>query len=224
VHYNDISIRGFTDRDLFGRTADVQDLKYLDCSDAYSGDYAVCVEHEVPEPCKTMLGNDDIRGVIDHCNFTKSIPPVGIVLPHGGILIQGNDIEISNGQVSIGHKPPIAIYSPDTITIKSEEEDYVFPPAIHIEELILVESKLSKDDIAYLESMYSWDRIWENIEIADYIRYALILLQIVIFPIAITGCYFTVKQRKILNELRGRNKQKKGKENFKNNQYLLRKI
>jgi hypothetical protein len=61
--------------------------------------------------------------------------------------------------------------------------------------------------------------VGKNIKVADYIRYAWILRQVIIFPIAITGCYFTIKPRPILNEMKPK---KKGKENF--NPYLLRKL
>jgi hypothetical protein len=224
VHYDEISLRGYLDTDVFVKTPDVQELKYLECSNEYSGDYAVCMEKEVPEPCKSMLSKDDIRGVISNCNFTMEKPPVGIAIPNGGILIQGEKLAISNGENSISQKPPIVIYSPEVLTIKSEEEDYVFPPAIHIEELIVIESKLSKDDIQALHDSYHWEKIWEHLEVDDYIRYTLILLQLILFPIALSGCYFTLKQRHVIAKLSEKEVKRKGAENFKNNQQMLRKI
>ena len=119
--------------------------------------------------------------------------------------------------------PPIAIYSPEIVTIKREEEDYVFPPAIKIDKLAIIESKLTQPDIDYLIETFDRENFWESFSIDDYIRYALILVQLIIFPIAIIGCYFTVTQRKLLAKMK-ENPKRKRQENFKSNQYLLRKI
>jgi len=223
VHYDEILLMGFNENDLFGRTTDVRELKYLDCEDNQGSDYAVCIEHNVPDPCKSALTADNINDVIKRCNFTKETPPVGIILPHGGVLIQGNDISIKNGDASISQKPPVAIYSPEIITVKVDEEDYIFPPAIQIERLTIVESKLTKTDISNLIKAYEWENFWDNVETDDYVRYILVLIQIIIFPIAIFGCYFTLTQRKYWKNLQN-NPKKKGKDNFNDNKYLLRKI
>ncbi len=90
------------------------------------------------EPCKSALAVNNINEVINKCNFTKEEPPIGIILPHGGILIQGDKLTIKNGEASISQKAPLAIYSPEILTVKVEEEDYVFPPAIQIEKLIIL--------------------------------------------------------------------------------------
>jgi hypothetical protein len=169
VHYDEILLMGFNENDLFGRTTDVRELKYLDCEDNQGSDYAVCIEHNVPDPCKSALAADNINDVIKRCNFTKETPPVGIILPHGGVLIQGNDISIKNGDASISQKPPVAIYSPEIITVKVDEEDYIFPPAIQIEKLTIVESKLTKADISNLIKAYEWENFWDNVETDDYV-------------------------------------------------------
>jgi len=224
IHYHDISLMGHEYSDIFARTIDVQELKFLDCNNAYSGDYAVCIEKEIEEPCKTMIGMDDIRGIIMHCNFTKGTPPVGIVMPNGGVLIQGIGLEIANGKTNIPQKPPMVAYSPEIITIKTGEEDYVFPPAIHVEELTIIESKLTKEDVQALMDNYEWEKLWNSMEVDDYISYALVLLQVIIFPLAIIGCYLAISQRKMLMTMRKERKRGKGKENFRQNQYLLKKI
>jgi hypothetical protein len=139
-------------------------------------------------------------------------------------LVQGENLEISRGDKPIPQSPPLAIYSPEILTIKSEEEDYVFPPAIQVEELIVVESSLLKEEILYLHSRYAWNQMWEHFRIEDYIRYTLVLLQLIIFPVAISGCYFTLKQRKILDRLKRHKPKGKKKENYKNTKYFLEKM
>ncbi len=224
VHYDKIYMYGYDKDDIFARTIDVRDLKLLDCNSQDSGDFPICIEREIDEPCKSMIGKDDIQGMINSCNFTKKTPPIGTVLPHGGIFIQGNDIAVSNGENSVSQKPPIVIYSPEAITLKKDDDEFVFAPAIHIEELTIIESKLSEDDIKSLKHEQKWDEIWDDTDTEDYINYFLILSQLIVFPIAIIGCYFTLAQRKALKALEERGKRGKGKDNYKQNQYLLRKI
>jgi hypothetical protein len=223
VHYEDITLMGYTPSDVFGRTVDSRELKYLDCTDEHSGDYAVCIERIVPEHCKSALSAENVQNVIKYCNFTKEVAPIGITLPHGGVLVQGQGVTIKNGEYSIKQVPPIVIYSPDTLTLNYDEEDYVFPPAIQINKLLVIESKLTKSDIEKLVEAYEWENFWENIETDDYIRYALVLLQLIIFPMALFGCYVTLTQRRFIRTL-VQNPKHKRKENFKNNQQILRKI
>ncbi len=224
VHYDEVYMYGYDKGDIFARTIDVRDLKILDCDSQKSSDFPICIERDLEEPCKSMIGKDDIHGIIESCNFTKGTPNIGTILPHGGILVQGNGIAISNGEQSVSQKPPIVIYSPEIITLKKEDDEFVFAPAIHIEELMIVESKLSEEDIRLLKQEEKWDEIWNETEADDYISYLLILLQIIVFPIAILGCYLTLNQRKMLKNLEVQSRRGKGKENYKQNQYLLRKI
>jgi len=39
--YDEILLMGFNENDIFGRTTDVRELKYLDCEDNQGSDYAV---------------------------------------------------------------------------------------------------------------------------------------------------------------------------------------
>ncbi len=88
---------------------------------------------------------------------------------------------------------------------------------------MVIESKLTKSDIEKLVEAYEWENFWENIETDDYIRYALVLLQLIIFPMALFGCYVTLTQRRFIRTL-VQNPKHKRKENFKNNQQILTKI
>ncbi len=96
---------------------------------------------------------DDIQNIIHYCNFSKSIPHVGTVLPHGGLLVQGHDkTEIMSGTNKLQNKLPLVVYSPDILTIKEGDEDFIFAPAITVDNLIVVESKISEVDIEKLKS------------------------------------------------------------------------
>ena len=224
VHYNSIRLKGYSDHSTFGRTLDVHGLKYLECNNLHSGDYDVCIEYKVPEKCEKALASGTIKEVINNCNFTMEIPPVGTVLPNGGLLIQGENLDILNGQSALNQEAPIVVYSPNTITVKSNEEDYLFTPAIQVDHLVVVESKLTKEDIENLVQAYEWDNFWDKVEVDDYIRYSLVLLQLIIFPIAIAGCYFTITQRKLLKKLQNKSQKLRGSENLRHNQYLLKRM
>ena len=221
VHYDGVAIAGELDSDIFARTVDVLELKYLECDDEYS-DIQVCIEKKIPDPCKKSLDSDDINGVIKNCNFSKATPSVGTVLPHGGLLIQGSDIEILNGATRLTNRVPIAIYSPEILTVKSNEEDYIFPPAIIVENLIVVESKLTDDEIALLHSTERWNELVNEIEIENYIDMALIILQIIVLPTVFISLYLSLKQRKAWKNMAGSNLRRyQGTENLRNNQHFL---
>lgn len=222
VHYHNIRITGDKDKNTLAITPEIGDFVYLDCEEKASGDYSLCSEEKIPGHCKEKLIKGEITGIIDNCNFTEEMPQPGIIIPHGGILIQGDDLIISNNRTNIRKPPPLIVYSPETITIRTRDEDYVFPPSIYVEKQVIVESRLSEKDIEYLLSVYKWDKIMENQDYGDYIDYLLIILEIIIFPIALGSCYLNLKQRKYMRK--PNNKKGRGKETFKQNQYLLQKL
>jgi hypothetical protein len=224
VHYESVSLMGEYDTDLFGRTIDVKELRYLECTDIY-GDFNVCMEKPVPEYCKRALDMNEVPTIIKFCNFTKSEPPIGTVLPNGGILIQGDDeVEILDGTTKIPNRLPIVIYTPNVLTIKLHEEDYIFTPAIQVESLVIVESILTNQDIENLISTANWRKIIDEIELENYVDLGLIILQIIVIPITIVGLVIALKQRKILKKLNIKGLTRhKGRQNLRENQTFLMK-
>jgi len=117
---------------------------------------------------------------------------------------------------------PLAIYSPEILTVKSNEEDYIFPPAIIVENLIVIESKLTDDEVALLHSTERWNELVNEIEIENYIDMALIILQIIVLPTVFISLYLTLKQRKAWKHMAGSNLRRyQGTENLRNNQHFL---
>ena len=116
----------------------------------------------------------------------------------------------------------MALYSPLPITVRENEEDLVYPPSINVTSLIVVESKLRPEQIEDLISTIRWNLTLKSFQVSDYIRYTLIIIQAILFPMAIISLVYAVKQRKIIKSLLTR----KGveKDNFKKNEkYLLMK-
>ena len=67
-----------------------------------------------------------------------------------------------------------------------------------------------------------WNLTLKSFQISDYIRYTLIAIQAILFPMAIISLVYAVKQRKVIKNLLT----KKGveKDNYKRNEkYLLMK-
>ncbi len=116
----------------------------------------------------------------------------------------------------------MALYSPLPITVRENEEDLVYPPSINVTNLIVVESKLRPEQIEDLISTVRWNLTLKSFQVSDYIRYTLIIIQAILFPMEIISLVYAVKQRKVIKSLLTR----KGveKDNFKKNEkYLLMK-
>lgn len=225
VHYNHFYLKGEKEKELWVRSMDVKELLNLECTDEYL-DFPVCEERKIPDLCRKSLDTDDIAGAIAACNFTKGTTKPGTVLPHGGVLVQGNNLEIKNGDTRLNKNPPFVIYTPETLTIKMENEDYIYLPSIVIEKLIIVESKLTREHVEMLGARYKWEEFVDGIDYELYIDLALIILQVILAPISIVGLFYSIKQRKIFQKLKARGLEKyKSRENLKNNQlYLMKRI
>ncbi len=104
--------------------------------------------------------------------------------------------------------------------MKNGDEEYVYAPLINSTEARILESMLTVDNIYKLVSVQYWREVSESFSPADYIRYTLILVQFVIFPLAIYNLVITVRTRnqvKVVSE---------GKRNYKinRNEYLLKRV
>ncbi len=116
---------------------------------------------------------DDITNIIHYCNFTKSLPHVGTVLPHGGLLVQGHDkTEIMSGTNKLQNKLPLVVYSPDILNVSrrndvTEEEiqRMIEDIAEEITEPDLSELKrLGIDEIALVKGQKNYCAVLVNLD------------------------------------------------------------
>jgi hypothetical protein len=148
-------------------------------------------------------------------------------LPNGGILIQGDEtIIVISGDTKITNKLPLIVYTPEILKIEAYNEEYFVTPSISVPKLIIVESKLTEDEINKLISTEKWNNLFNEAEIENYVDIALIILQILLIPMIIIGFYLTIKHGKIIQGIGGKRLRKHHtSENLKHNQqYLLKRI
>jgi hypothetical protein len=188
-----------------------------------SPDFPSCIVEEIEPKCKLGLSLDNFDEILNSCNFALGEPELTTPLAYGGVFIQGDSqVQVTNGETRIPKIPPMALYSPLPITVRENEEDLVYPPSINVTNLIVVETKLRPEQIEDLISTVRWNLTLKSFQISDYIRYTLIAIQAILFPMAIISLVYAVKQRKVIKNLLT----KKGveKDNFKRNEkYLLMK-
>ncbi len=225
VHYEDIHICGEHEKQIFGKDMTTGEIKLLDCTVIVSPDFPSCIVTDLEPQCKLGLSMEKVEEAVSYCNFASGKPELTTPLPHGGVFIQGDkDVQITNGENRIPMLPPIAVYSPLPITVRESEEDLVYPPSINVDKLITVESKLNAQQIAHLLSTVRWNERFENMGTSDYIRYSLVLIQLILFPTAIVSLVFMIKQRKQILRIIGR-KGTSTKRNYRQNtQYLLKRV
>jgi hypothetical protein len=194
----------------------------LSCEIEVSADFPSCSTIEIPTDCKQNLNTDSIDAAIKNCNFTFNEPETVTSLNYGGVLVQGYGVSLMSGQTNIPKAPPLVLYSPETITIIDRDETYLYPPAVEIDTLIVAESKLTPQQIVALLNRVYWKSFWAGFSAGDYIRYTLILIQLILFPIATVSLVYTLLQRRTLNKMRAK---KKAEKNFeKNKEYLVKQI
>ena len=223
VHYDDVHITGENPKQIFAKDMETGEIQLLDCTVIVSPDFPSCIVEEIEPKCKLGLSLDNFDEILNSCNFALGEPELTTPLAYGGVFIQGDSqVQVTNGETRIPKIPPMALYSPLPITVRENEEDLVYPPSINVTNLIVVETKLRPEQIEDLISTVRWNLTLKSFQISDYIRYTLIAIQAILFPMAIISLVYAVKQRKVIKNLLT----KKGveKDNFKRNEkYLLMK-
>ena len=223
VAYQGIHLVGREPKYLFARTAELE-LKQLDCDYSEGNvEYPSCQIHDLPPSCKKALDENDVRGAIHGCIFTRENVPISTVVPNGGVLIQDltpEGVQINEGGSVVVKPPPIIIYSAQEVHVKNGDEEYVYAPLIDSTEEKILESMLTMEDIYKLASVQYWREVGSSFSAADYIRYVLILVQFVVLPLALYNLIISIRTTKKIKEV------STGKRNYKinRNEYLLKRV
>ena len=223
VSYAGIHLKGNEEQFTFARTAELE-LKQLDC-DMTEGniEYPSCQIHEFPPHCKKALDDNDVRGAISYCEFSKTTLQVAQSLPEGGVLVQDLAIEalqIAAGGAVITQPPPLIIYSPRDVHVKHGDEEYVYAPSDSVTEQKILQSMLTTEDFYKLISVVYWREFGRSFQVSDIIRYILVAMQLIILPLTIYGVVMAIKNAKKYKKV------SMGKMNYKQNkkEYLLQRV
>lgn len=215
VHYNDIRLVGKTDDERFISVLGTHDIKSLKC-DHYvfnQEDLPSCFLNDLNDLCQKALKKNNIDNIINHCRFISEEPFLYRQTKSNSFLIQGQDVLISqliNGEYTPLTVPdtPLLILSPNTLKIMTHQQEWILTPADTSVVLTVKNSLLSLDQIQDLESKYYFQHLLETMDSEDYVRHSLLILQIILYPLAIVGLILGVYVRKHLLSVLARGKTK----------------
>jgi len=227
VHYQDIRIRGHTVSQQFARLPTSQEVKLIDCNHYIfnSEKIPMCQIIDIEPACNAaLLGTDNLK-IIHNCNFTRSVPQLGIRTLSNGVLVQGSQVQ-AKVLDTVDYKPltrvsPILVFSPFKILVEKDREEEIFSSTSNITTTKLVKSRLSEAEIDKLESRYLWLSFTEDFDIEDAVRYILLVLQVILYPIAVTGIAIGIRARRRALQLLSPRNQKNVKNIYKSNRRTL---
>jgi hypothetical protein len=203
VHYADIRLRGEKADQRFIKITGHPTYQILSC-DAYlfnSENIPACSVLPLMEECEKALQINDIAQSIKHCKFVKEIPHPVVQASKGTFLIQGNDIQVSQQQKN-EYIPipvtvtPLVILSPTTLKITQRDQEYIMSSITKTAALTIYKSALSQKDIQSLESQYYYQVLLDDMDSEDHMRHTILLLQLILYPLALAGLALGVKARK----------------------------
>ena len=204
VHYEGIRIRGDTLEQLFVKEIDSNIIQLMECNQYGFNTENIpnCELHTLDKDCRNALLAKDDEDTIHKCNFTQHDPPLAVRTFTGGLLVQGPDTvtSILNGtdyKVLTGITPVI-IYSPSSISVKHGSEEMVFSAINKQVPIQVVKSRLTQKLVDTLESKLYWQILQESTDIEDITRYIILILQIVLYPIALAGIGLGLRARRQL--------------------------
>ena len=200
VNYRGLELAGPSKAWIMVRDPTTEVFKWAKCTDMETA-HPTCITQEVGEPCRSSLSANLIEDSIMHCNFTYTEEPVSFVqVKEGGILIQEAN-SVSSGQTAVVTTPPFIIFSPETVIIAREGEEIAIIPPVKIENLVIVESSLTEEDLLLLESTHKWEGFFENLDGEDYVNIGLAAFQLILTPLTIYGLICIGRNRKRLSHL-----------------------
>jgi hypothetical protein len=206
VHYDNIRLRGDTAEQKFITLSGHSNIQILSC-DLYAfnlEDIPACSTFDLKEECEKALQANDIYEIISQCKFTEEIPHPIVQANKGSFLIQGNSELVVSQQVNTEYiplpssSPPLVVFSPNTLKITVRDQEWVMSSISKVTALKIVKSLLSQKDIQSLVSKYYYQELWDDMDGEDYVRNLLVVLQVILYPVAILGLAIGIKARKQL--------------------------
>ena len=231
VHYDEIRIRGHNKDQIFALTDKNPEPKVLDCNhyDVHSVDVPICQILSIPDNCLSKLQGKIIWEVINKCNFTKDQADVGIRTESKGLLVQGTKVTTKvkdgTGYKILTTDTPVIVFTDQEVVLSSEGEEYKFTTVTNSSGTKVIKSRLVEKDIERLKARYGWEIFWEDFDYEDVIRYVILCLQIIMYPVVILSIGLGIRARKNLKQL-GFSSQKKNpqKQIYKKNKALLKNV
>ena len=167
--------------------------------------------------------------VINKCNFTKDQADVGIRTESKGLLVQGTKVTTKvkdgTGYKILTTDTPVIVFTDQEVVLSSEGEEYKFTTVTNSSGTKVIKSRLVEKDIERLKARYGWEIFWEDFDYEDVIRYVILCLQIIMYPVVILSIGLGIRARKNLKQL-GFSSQKKNpqKQIYKKNKALLKNV
>ena len=216
VHYHDIRLRGHTVEQQFVKDISGKHIQLLTCNhyDFNKEDIPYCELQDLGKDCNSAIVSRDNTAVIRQCNFTRHQPTLASRTFDGGILIQGTDVvtmvQDTTGYIVLTKESPVVVFSPVSIIVKEGSEELSFAALNTQIQNKVITSKLSTQLLDTLKSKYYWQTFLEDFDTEDLTRYVILLLQVILYPIALSGIALGLRARRnMLARLAGQGKSNK---------------
>jgi hypothetical protein len=202
------------DSTWFGLTCEKDLNEKLDSFD-------LCKQVEIESDCVEALGRETIDPYLEKCNFEKTEPVLSQITMEG-VLVQGTDLTINlldsltdYRPDKISKAPPLLFKTNKIVRILKDEFEKTIHPNTQVTTEEIIESWLSEDDIASLQSKIKIK------EILSFDHYESIVGAVLISLIALIMGFIFKKQRtlskQVENDVEKQVKKFKTKQNLKEN-------
>ena len=119
-------------------------------------------------------------------------------------------VQDTTGYKVLTKESPVVVYSPVSIVVKEGSEELSFAALNTQIQSKVITSKLSTQLLDTLQSKYYWQTFLEDFDTEDLTRYVILLLQVILYPIALSGIALGLRARRnMLAKLAGQGKSNK---------------
>ena len=225
IHYDGVRLMGESDKIYFAKEKNTTVIKLLNCTNnlIWINDRTpTCQEIPLPTICQEGLMLDHINKILTSRPFTHSTPQIAIRLMDEGILIQGNDLTVTEDGQAIMDDTPYIIYSDKTIILRSKSHEMVFPSQTSTASTTIVKSRLTASDILSMKNNAYWDDFKASFNIYDYVEWLAIGIELILAPMAMYGMCLGLKNRVTQGKMQLQAQAKRRKRNQKETKALLK--
>ncbi len=145
--------------------------------------------------CKEGLMMDNIDKILEGCHFSYSKPPIAIRLLDEGILVQGENLTVTEDGRAIYEITPYVIYSDKQVKISKVGQELIFPALVTPSINAIVKSRLTNVNILLMKNKAFWDELSFTFNIHDYIEWIAIFIEGILAPMTLCGICLGLKNR-----------------------------
>jgi len=195
IAYNNVILK-ITDGEFIVTDILLRKMTKISCDSMESSSLLVCRDSNTDMLCMTALNQGEIDEIIRRCSFVYTTSPdIAFRTINDGILVQGSQLSILEGETLITIIPPIHIFSNQIVKVSIPTNELAFQPTKQITDARIEVSRLTSVQIGTIVIHAYWNYFFKILMDDSTLSYMAMALETLFGPLTILSVILSCRKR-----------------------------